>query len=59
MRTIVQPIPGYQLRWSEVDDEYDDEPMRGPASLPNWMVAPGMWLTLGGLAGWLLHYIVV
>ena len=60
MRTTVQPIPGYQLRWTEVDDDIDaaDDYQSPPAS-PRWLVAPGVWLVLGTTAGWLLRYIVI
>lgn len=58
MRTVVQPIPGYQLRWSEVDDDPDDEARR-PTGPPHWLIAPGIWLALGATAGWLLRYVMV
>jgi hypothetical protein len=60
VRTVVQPIPGYQLRWSEVDDETDDQDdPRRTGVPPHWLVAPGLWLALGATAGWLLRYVMV
>ena len=60
MRTTVQPIPGYQLRWTEVDDDIDDtDDYRESPATPSWLVGPAVWLVLGTTAGWLLRYIVI
>jgi hypothetical protein len=60
MRTTVQPIPGYQLRWTEVDNDIDEaDDFREPPATPRWLGGPGVWLVLGTTAGWLLRYIVI
>jgi len=59
VNTIVRPIPGYRLRWSEVDDVSDEDDVRRTPGTPHWMIAPGLWLALGATAGWLLRYVMV